>query len=149
MSTNGHVIVLHEMRCAHCREAVADLPDNWAENDCPLRELESPPVPREPAELLFNEYAMDVCRDMMLACHRVAAAYGPASDEYLKMVGSLTQAMSNMFRLGGRVTKDGELSLYVVARSIHYGVVFFPDVRPADRSDLTRLACPGTWSVHS
>ena len=47
---------------------------------------------------------------------------------------SFAKAAANLARLGGRVSRDGELSLYVVS-NFHYGVVWFADDR--------------AWSVHS
>ncbi len=67
--------------------------------------------------------------------------YGHSSEEYVKALESLAAVLSQVLRLGGRITRDGD-GLYG-ASFIAYGVVF-----SAKHVDGVRTAA-GEWSVHS
>jgi hypothetical protein len=73
----------------------------------------------------------------------VAEQYGTGSDEHVEMLGSLVNALGHMLRLGGRITKDGELSLFG-ASFISYGVIFHAYRKGGDPDPLR-----GTWLLHS
>lgn len=97
----------------------------------------------------FSERATATLMEMHAACDRVRIACGGAYDRaYLEMVDSLVMAIAGVARMGGKVSQDGPLSLYV-ASFIHYGVIFFPNDRSADRDTLLTAPVPGTWSAHS
>ena len=56
---------------------------------------------------------------------------------------SLVAALVSVLRLGGRITKEDELSLFG-SSFIAYGVIFFPRREGGQADPLL-----GTWSVHS
>src|SRR6266545_4364255 len=77
---------------------------------------------------------------------RVAAIgdeYGQESSEHVEALKSLLDALVRVLRLGGRITKEDELSLFG-ASFIAYGVIFFPRRTHGQADPLL-----GTWSVHS
>jgi len=74
----------------------------------------------------------------------VADEYGYNSPEHIEMLDSLVRALGHMLRLGGRITKDDELSLFG-ASFIAYGVIFHRQRRKDGEPDPLR----GTWSLHS
>ncbi len=77
---------------------------------------------------------------------RVAAIgdeYGQESSEHVEALKSLLDALVRVLRLGGRITKEDELSLFG-ASFIAYGVIFFPRRTHGVPDPLL-----GEWSVHS
>lgn len=64
----------------------------------------------------------------------ILAEEGP-TERYAKAAGSLARSLTAMIGLGGRITADGDLSLYCMNDRIHYGVNY-------DRHS-------DTWSVNS
>lgn len=96
----------------------------------------------------FTEEGRATAEAMFSACNRVGRAHGDGSPLYRDMVLSLHHSLASMFRLGGRISRDGPLSLFG-SSFIAYGVIFFPTDRDVDRSTLLEAAVPGTWSVHS
>lgn len=76
----------------------------------------------------------------------IIAEYGTDSDEYRMTADSLMRVLADLCRLGGRITRDGDLSLYGVTHyGMHYGIVWFPKPNP----DHPTAVAAGEWSVHS
>ncbi len=75
----------------------------------------------------------------------VGDVYGEMSDEHQKMRASLFHCLIGMFRLGGRITAEDDLSLYCVSPTIHYGMNF----SPKRLEDGGRDPLLGTWSLNS
>lgn len=98
-------------------------------------------------ELSFTPEARATVEQMFHACNRVGREHGDTSPLYRDMVLSLNNSLANVFRLGGRISRDGPLSLFG-SSFIAYGVIFHRTDRADDRDVLT-TAVPGTWSVHS
>jgi len=73
----------------------------------------------------------------------IASEFGQHSEEYLETLESFAFAVLQVLRLGGKISQDGELSLYG-ASFIHYGVIFHGKFVDGKRHPLL-----GTWSVHS
>jgi hypothetical protein len=74
--------------------------------------------------------------------------YGTASPAHAIAAASLAHSLRTMIRLGGRITEEGELSLYGVS-FIDYGVVFHPAARPDGYAEVADAPQPGEWTVHS
>jgi hypothetical protein len=70
--------------------------------------------------------------------------HGHFSSEYIKILESLLDNILNILRLGGRVSKDGELSLFVHS-FIVYGVIFHSKYIDGENRDPLL----GDWSCHS
>jgi hypothetical protein len=87
--------------------------------------------------------ALQVLSAMEQRAAAVAQEYGECSPEHVEMLRSLVNVLGHMLRLGGRITKDGELSLFG-ASFIAYGVIFHAH-RTGGQPDPLR----GTWSLHS
>jgi len=87
--------------------------------------------------------ALEVVAAMQRRVAAVADEYGEGSAEHVEIQGSVMNALAGMIRLGGRITKDDELSLLGVS-FITYGVVFFPHRKDGQPDPLR-----GTWSIHS
>ncbi len=97
----------------------------------------------EDRRLELTPGALQVVAAMQARVAAVADEYGEESPEHVEMLESLVDALAGMVRLGGRITRDDELSLLGVS-FITYGVVFFPH-RKDGQTDPLR----GTWSIHS
>jgi hypothetical protein len=93
--------------------------------------------------LKLTPAALHVLSAMEQRAAAVADEYGEASREHVETLRSLVNALGHMLRLGGRITKDGELSLFG-ASFIAYGVIFHPHRSGGDPDPLR-----GTWSLHS
>jgi hypothetical protein len=87
--------------------------------------------------------ALDAVTAMQQRVGAVAGEYGEGSPEHVEILDSLVTALATLLRLGGRITKDDDLSLFG-ASYIAYGVIFFPR-----RTDGQPDPLLGTWSVHS
>lgn len=94
--------------------------------------------------LEITEEASRTITDMESRVARIGQAYGEASPEYLKASQSLMRALATVLRLGGRVMRDGELSL-ICNSFITYGVIFF--AKRNDNGERDELL--GDWSAHS
>jgi hypothetical protein len=90
--------------------------------------------------ITFTPEALKVIRDMRWRCHVIADHYGHGGAEHLAALESFATSITAMLGLGGRITADGDLSLYGVSPTIHFGVNWSPD----RRDQLV-----GTWSVNS
>lgn len=85
--------------------------------------------------LTLTEEAQKTISAMIGNVHAVGNVYGLESKEYRTVADSLPRAMESILRLGGRITRDGELSLYG-SSFIAYGVIFFSD---------GSARCPDCW----
>lgn len=95
-------------------------------------------------QLTLNEDAQRILGDMRRRVDDIAVQYGRYSEEYLKAMKSLLDALMGMLSIGGRISRDGELSLYGVSW-IHYGVIFHSKYLPG----RVRDPLLGDWSIHS
>jgi hypothetical protein len=87
--------------------------------------------------------ALKVIEAMQQRVAAIGDEYGQESSEHVEALKSLLAALVQVFRLGGRITKEDELSLFG-ASFIAYGVVFFPRKTHGVPDPLL-----GEWSVHS
>jgi hypothetical protein len=87
--------------------------------------------------------AIQTYGEMESRCHAIAELCGEGSPEHVEALVSLVRSVGHMLRLGGRITRDGELSLFG-ASFIAYGLIFHNEYKDGERNPLT-----GTWSVHS
>ena len=71
----------------------------------------------------------------------ISNRYGYRSEDPLQAMESFVTSIAAVFRLGGYVTPEDDLSLYG-ASFIHYGMIFHR--RKKDDDDIA-----GEWSVHS
>lgn len=95
-------------------------------------------------KLEFTEQAIGTINAMRARCTRIAAEFGIYSKEHVEALESLCSSLVAMIGLGGRISKDAELSLYGVS-FIDYGVIFHSvHVAFGERHPLL-----GSWSVHS
>jgi hypothetical protein len=69
--------------------------------------------------------ALGVIAAMQARVAAVAEEYGEDSPEHAEIAASLANALARMLQLGGRITKDDDLSLFG-ASHLAYGVIFFP-----------------------
>jgi hypothetical protein len=88
--------------------------------------------------------AQQVIAAMQARVGAIGAHYGDGSPEHVEALKSLVTVFGHIFRLGGRITKEDELSL-LGNSFIVYGVIFFPKRLSGDQWDPLR----GEWSVHS
>ncbi len=86
--------------------------------------------------------ALQTMSDMSIRVEKVGQLHGYNSEEYRELLRSYSSALITVFRLGGRISKDGELGLFG-ASFIAYGVVW----HPKNRADPECLL--GEWGVHS
>lgn len=102
--------------------------------------------------IAVHDMALDEVRKMFVACEKVAADHGHASDEYRQMVTSLHKCLSALFTVGyGRhtyVTRDGDLSLYIQDGPMFVMGMVFHRNRLWDNPPEGHQQ-PGTWSLHS
>lgn len=92
----------------------------------------------------LTEPAQQTLLSMQVRCQEIAGAYGETSEEHVKALKSLLHALLNLFRLGGTVYKDGDLSLITVS-FITYGTIFHRKyINGTERDPLL-----GDWSTHS
>ena len=100
--------------------------------------------------LVWDERALEVLQAMRTRVDQVGTYFGERSPEYAKTAASLASALGNITMKGfadtARISRDGDLSLYVVEGSFHYGVIFFRD-RKYDNDP--EVPAPGEWSFHS
>jgi hypothetical protein len=94
-------------------------------------------------ELVLTPAALKVIEAMQQRVAAIGDEYGQESSEHVEALKSLLAALVQVFRLGGRITKEDELSLFG-ASFIAYGVVFFPRKTHGVPDPLL-----GEWSVHS
>jgi hypothetical protein len=94
-------------------------------------------------QISINEDAERTIGDMRRRVDDIGMTYGRSSDEYVNAMRSLLDNLLGVLRLGGRISKDGELSLYGVS-FIHYGVIWFAKRNGDERDPLL-----GDWSTHS
>ena len=73
------------------------------------------------------------------------AAMAEASEAHAEAAKSFVNAMLNLAITGGKITRDGELSLYG-ASYIHYGIIWHPRYENGKREDSDLR---GSWSFHS
>jgi hypothetical protein len=94
---------------------------------------------------VLSESARANIQNMENRCYDVSQHYGQDSTEYVEMLRSLVRAMTNMLRIGGRITGEDELSLNGWS-FITYGIIFHPKYHNGgkDRDELL-----GDWSFHS
>jgi hypothetical protein len=97
----------------------------------------------------FTEDAERVISAMRDRVAVIGAYFGDNSPEQAAAATSLTFALANMIRLGGKVTKDGELSLLCWNDHITYGVNFHRKFREATEDEFDGKHLLGTWSVNS
>lgn len=79
---------------------------------------------------------------------QVAMAYGRHSAEHVDMLESLNRALTSLLRLGGRISRDGDLSLFG-ASWIAYGVIFHAKYLHDGVHGSVRDPLLGEWSCHS
>lgn len=95
------------------------------------------------------ELSQDAAATVQAMRDKLAAARAglPADDQrVVQMANSLAFSLAQVLGLGGRIAKDGELSLVgVTAYGFVYGVVWFPTRNVAPLPD----GFVGEWSVHS
>lgn len=100
--------------------------------------------------IIWDERALETVQAMRTRVDQVGTYFGERSPEYAKTAASLGSALGNILMKGfadtARVSRDGELSLYVVEGGFHYGVIFFRD-RKYDGDP--EVPAPGEWSFHS
>lgn len=94
-------------------------------------------------ELEFSPEALEVIGKMRERVRQVGEAFGFHSTEYIEILESFNGALLSLIHLGGRITKDGELSLFGLS-FIAYGVIFHRKHRDGKPLDLL-----GSWSCHS
>src|SRR6266571_2206324 len=87
--------------------------------------------------------ALKVIEAMRQRVAAIGYEYGQHSSENVEALESLVAALVSVLRLGGRITKEDELSLFG-SSFITYGVIFFPRRQGGQPDPLL-----GTWSVHS
>jgi hypothetical protein len=97
----------------------------------------------EDVQLVLTPGVMSVLNAMEQRCAEIGECCGAGSPEHLEALTSLIRSVFHMLRLGGRITKDDDLSLFG-ASYIAYGVIFHPHHQGGNRDPLV-----GSWSVHS
>lgn len=95
-------------------------------------------------QLSVNEDAGKTLGDMRRRVDDIGTEYGRHSDEYIDAMRSLLDNLLGMLRLGGRISRDGELSLLGVS-FIVYGLVFHAKYTEGKERDPLL----GDWSIHS
>lgn len=93
--------------------------------------------------VLITPEAERTLGDMRRRVDDIGMEYGRYSEEYLKVTFSLLDALMGIMRLGGRISRDGDLALFG-ASFIAYGVIWFPKRNGDERDPLL-----GDWSIHS
>ena len=84
-----------------------------------------------------------VLLDMHQRCEAIATECGRTSDEYVRALESLVEALMTIFRLGGRVTGSPDDPLSLSGDSwIAYDVTFHAEYREDTPDSML-----GTWSV--
>lgn len=95
------------------------------------------------SRLEIEEAALKVIGNMEARISGIAQYYGYGSREHVEAADSLMRAFASLFRLGGKVMPDGELSL-VSLSFMTYGCVFHPTYKNGTPAPLL-----GTWLIHS
>lgn len=99
--------------------------------------------------IVWGEQALATARDMQDKVQSLGRHFGEHSPEHAKAAASLARVMLTINMTGfadkAEVSRDGDLSLYVVEGGFHYGIIWFRD-RAFDGQSAPQ---PGTWSVHS
>ncbi len=94
--------------------------------------------------ITITEDAERTISDMRRRVADIATEYGQFSEEHLNALKSLLDNILGVLRLGGRISRDGELSLFG-ASWIAYGVIFHPKYLDGRERDPLL----GDWSTHS
>lgn len=94
-------------------------------------------------QLSINEDAEKTLSAMRRRVEDIGMEYGRFSEEYVDAMRSLLDNLLGVMRLGGRISKDGELSLYALS-FIDFGVIWFAKRNGGERDPLL-----GRWSTHS
>ena len=116
----------------------------------------------------FTQEALKTIEAMENQCHEIRHFYGDSHRKTRRAYQTLAHSLRAMIGLGGRISRDEDLSLYGVG-FIHYGIVWFGDKNegkihredlaemgyerelPEGQEFLTMIGSPetGEWSVHS
>lgn len=82
--------------------------------------------------------------NMQMRVARIGSEFGFQSEEYIKILESLNQALLGVLRLGGRVMAEDDLSL-LVDSYITVGCIWHPrHIGGGERHGVL-----GEWSLHS
>ena len=96
----------------------------------------------------LTDEAMVVIQNQSNLCKKVGLWFGPNSSEYLKMVESRNDCLTNLFRLGGEIFADGEFDLIGKCEYIVYGMNFSAKTTLKD-PEFSGIESIGTWSINS
>jgi len=91
----------------------------------------------------FTNEAFDEFTNMRNHVLMIRNFYGLESPEFIKVSESFNNVVYNMVRLGGRIFRDGNLSLIAANDFITYGIVWFGNNDIYDGPEV------GEWSIHS
>jgi hypothetical protein len=95
--------------------------------------------------LELTQEALKTLHAMGDKVREIGANYGRESKEFSKAASSLAFSLIQMLNLGGRISKDGELSLYCVTNNdVPYLHDFGVNYHRSDKDDTY-----GEWSVNS
>jgi hypothetical protein len=95
-------------------------------------------------KLEISEEAARTLGDMRRRVADIEMEYGRFSEEHLTALKSLLDNVLGVLRLGGRISREGELSLFG-ASFIAYGVIWHAKyINGTERDPLL-----GDWSTHS
>lgn len=104
----------------------------------------------------FTPEAKTTINAMNDHCNKIEAMFGPDHEYTIKANRSLRGALVTMIGLGGRIGKDGDLSLFGSNEFIAYGVNFSRTivtdplyVEAMRGMGLDPANFVGTWSVNS
>jgi hypothetical protein len=97
----------------------------------------------EGVRLELTPGALEVVTAMQERVAAVAEEYGEGSPEHVEILKSLASALARVLELGGRITKDDELSLFG-ASYIAYGVILHPRAKAAGRTPFSE---PGRFTA--
>lgn len=95
-------------------------------------------------QLTITESGEKTIAAMRRRVEDIRIEYGKFSDEYVDVLTSLLDNILNVLRLGGTVSRDGDLSL-IVNSFILYGVIFHRKYIDGNERDPLL----GDWSCHS
>lgn len=101
-------------------------------------------MPAGQTRLEITEQAQQVLLAMQVRVQDIAYQYGEGSSEHVAALKSLLNAFMTLFRLGGIVYKDGDLSL-VTCSFITYGTIFHAKYIDGNQRDPLL----GEWTTHS
>ena len=100
--------------------------------------------------LTFTPEALEVIKSQLSAIAAIQSYYGTNSSQYLRMLETWSQCMSNIIRLGGSIQSDGGLDLIGQSQYLVYGMNFHKSWESEEAIGYHDESFHfGTWSINS